>query len=130
MAFGLLAGRTPVKALGSYSNLTGKGASFVSARTSYILTERYGTQAPFIVSTLLAAASVVVNILYIIAANWLVDGAGAELESNEISAEARRRSVINMSEAAALEKIASKRKVHFGEIAKLGDLFWACVSLS
>ena len=48
MAFGLIAG---------------KGASFLSARTSYPLTERWGPRAPFYVATFLAALSVVINLL-------------------------------------------------------------------
>ncbi|KAL0569028.1 hypothetical protein V5O48_012936 [Marasmius crinis-equi] len=115
MAFGLLAG---------------KGASFVSARTSYPLTERFGTRAPFYVATILAAFSFFVNLAYIAANRWLVDGACAELEATDISAEARRRSVINVTEAEALEKVAAKKKVNFRDIAKLGDIFWAYVALN
>ncbi|KAJ6610018.1 major facilitator superfamily domain-containing protein [Mycena sp. CBHHK59/15] len=112
MAFGLVAG---------------KGASFVSARTSYPLTERFGPRAPFYVATFLAAMSVVINLAYIIASRWLIDGAGAELEAIDINEEAQRRSVINLSEAQALEKVAAKRRVKLREITKLGDVFWACV---
>jgi hypothetical protein len=110
MAFGLVAG---------------KGASFISARTSYPLTERFGPRAPFYVATFLAGMSVVINLAYIMASRWLIDGAGAELEAIDINEEARRRSVINMSEAQALEKVAAKRRVHLREITKLGDVFWA-----
>ncbi|KAF8216213.1 major facilitator superfamily domain-containing protein, partial [Mycena galopus ATCC 62051] len=112
MAFGLVAG---------------KGASFVSARTSYPLTERFGPRAPFYVATFLAGMSVVINLVYIAASRWFIDGAGAELEAVDINEEAQRRSVINMSEAQALEKVAAKRRVHLGEIAKLGDIFWAYI---
>ena len=110
MAFGLIAGKT---------------ASFISARTSYPLTQRFGSQAPFYVSTFLALLSVLVNLVYIASSRWLVDGAGAELEAPDISEEARRRLVINLSEAQALKKVAEKRKVHFRQIANLGDVFWA-----
>ncbi|KAJ7225487.1 major facilitator superfamily domain-containing protein [Mycena pura] len=115
MAFGLLAG---------------KGASFVSARTSYPLTEQFGTRAPFYVATLLAGISVVINLAYIAASRWLVDGAGAQLEAVDINEEARRRLVINVSEAQALEKVAAKHTVHFKEITKLGDVFWAYIAVN
>ncbi|KAK1230882.1 hypothetical protein PQX77_006012 [Marasmius sp. AFHP31] len=110
--------------------LAGKGASFVSARTSYPLTERFGTRAPFYVATMLAAFSFFVNLAYIAASRWLVDGACAELEASDISAEARRRSVINVTEAEALEKVAAKKRVDFRDITKLGDIFWAYVALN
>lgn len=112
MAFGLLAG---------------KGASFISALTSYPLTERYGSRAPFYAATTLAGLSVVVNLVYIAASKWLVDGAGAELEAVDISdeAKARLRSGVALTEAQALERVAEKRKVHLKSITKLGDVFWA-----
>ncbi|KAJ7103506.1 major facilitator superfamily domain-containing protein [Mycena belliarum] len=115
MAFGLVAG---------------KGASFISARTSYPLTEHFGPRAPFYVATFLAGMSVVVNLAYIFASRWLIDGAGAELEAIDINEEAQRRSVINVSEAQALEKVAAKRRVHLREITKLGDVFWAYIAVN
>jgi hypothetical protein len=107
--------------------VAGKGASFVSARTSYPLTEKFGHRAPFYVATGLAALSVIVNLVYIGASRWLVDGAGAELEATDIKEEARRRrkEAANMSEAQALEKVAAKRMVHLKDVAKLGDVYWA-----
>lgn len=110
MAFGLIAG---------------KGASFIAARTSYPLTECCGPRAPFYVATLLAALSVVINLIYITASKWLIDGAGAELEATDIAEEAQTRLVANVSEAQALKKVAEKRKVNFHEVTKLGDVFWA-----
>lgn len=110
MAFGLIAG---------------KGASFISARTSYPLTQRFGPRAPFYVATFLAGLSVVINLVYISFSKWLVDGAGAELEAPDISREAQRRLSRNITEAQALEKVAAKRRVHFRQITKLGDVFWA-----
>ncbi|KAJ3508937.1 hypothetical protein NLJ89_g5485 [Agrocybe chaxingu] len=115
MAFGLIAG---------------KGASFVAARTTYPLTEHFGTRAPFFVATCLAALSVFVNLLYISLSRWLIDGAGAELEVPDISDEARRRQSVSISEAHALEKVAEKRKVHIRQVTKLGDVFWAYVALN
>ncbi|KAJ7932482.1 major facilitator superfamily domain-containing protein [Mycena leptocephala] len=115
MAFGLVAG---------------KGVSFISARTSYPLTERFGPRAPFYVATFLTGMSVVINLVYIAASKWIVDGAGAELEPIDITEEAQRRSVINISEAQALEKVAAKRRVHLREITKLGDVFWAYIAVN
>ncbi|KDR85015.1 hypothetical protein GALMADRAFT_53593 [Galerina marginata CBS 339.88] len=115
MAFGLIAG---------------KAASFLSARTSYPLTEHFGSRAPFYVATFLAAISVVINLLYISLSKWLIDGSGAELEAPDISEEARRRLAINMTEAQALEKVAEKKKVYIGQITQLGDLFWVYMGLN
>ncbi|KAG6842635.1 hypothetical protein C0991_000162 [Blastosporella zonata] len=110
MAFGLIAG---------------KGASFIAARTSYPLTEAFGPRAPFYVATTLAALSVAVNLVYIAASKWLIDGAGAELEATDIAEEAQSRLMTSVSEAQALKKVAEKRRVNLGEITKLGDIFWA-----
>ncbi|KAF8807430.1 MFS general substrate transporter [Phlegmacium glaucopus] len=110
MAFGLIAGKV---------------ASFISARTSYPLTERFGPHAPFYISTCLALLSVIINLVYVASSRWFVDGAGAELEAPDISHEARRRLAINLSEAQALKKVAEKRKVYLSQIANLGDVFWA-----
>ncbi|KAF8872127.1 major facilitator superfamily domain-containing protein [Gymnopilus junonius] len=115
MAFGLIAG---------------KGASFLSARTSYPLTEHWGPRAPFYVATFLAALSVVINLLYISLSKWLIDGSGAELEAPDISEEAKRRLSINMTQAQALQKVADKKKVHLGQIMELGDLFWVYMLLN
>ncbi|KAJ6604678.1 major facilitator superfamily domain-containing protein [Mycena vulgaris] len=114
----------------AFGLVVGKGASFISARTSYPLTERFGPRAPFYMATFLAGMSVVINLAYIMASRWLIDGAGAELEAIDINEEARRRSVINISEAQALEKVAAKRRVHLREITKLGDVFWAYIAVN
>ncbi|KAJ3761891.1 major facilitator superfamily domain-containing protein [Lentinula raphanica] len=114
----------------AFGLIVGKGASFVSARTSYPLTEHWGSHAPFYVATFLAAMSFFVNLLYIMASKWFVDGACAELEAADISEEAKRRSIHNMSEAQALEKVAKKKMVRLKDITKLGDVFWAYVGLN
>jgi MFS family permease len=114
MAFGLIAG---------------KGASFLAARTSYPLTEKYGGRAPFYVATGLTALSVTTNLVYLACSRWLVAGTGAELEASDIKQEARRRlATHDMSAAQALNKVAEKRYVHFRSIMRLGDVFWACVT--
>lgn len=116
MAFGLIAG---------------KGASFLAARTSYPLTERYGGRAPFYVATCLTALSVTTNLIYLACSKWLVAGTGAELEASDIKQEARRRlATHDMSAAQALNKVAEKRYVHFRSIVRLGDVFWAYVALN
>jgi len=107
--------------------VAGKGASFVAARTSYPLAERFGPRAPFYVATSLAGLSVIVNLIYLACSKWLVDGAGAELEAPDIKEEAHRREMFDVSEAQALEKVAKKRYVDIRQVAKLGDAFWAYV---
>jgi hypothetical protein len=109
----------------AFGLIVGKGASFVSARTSYPLTEQWGTHAPFYVATFLAAMSFLVNLCYIMASRWLVEGASAELEAADISEEAKIRSLHNMTEAQALEKVAKEKMVNLRDITKLGDVFWA-----
>src|ERR1700683_2982631 len=101
----------------------GKGASFVSARTSYPLSERYGRNSPFYVATFLAGLSVIVNLVYISASKWLIRSTGTQLEASEIRAEARNNA-LSLSEAEALNKVAAKRRVKLGEITKLDDVFW------
>lgn len=110
--------------------VAGKGASFVAASTSYPLTERFGGRAPFYVATSLAGLSVVVNLIYLASSRWLVDGAGAELEAPDIQQEAERREAVDISEAQALEKVAKKRHVNIRHVVKLGDAFWAYVTLN
>ncbi|KAI0067687.1 MFS general substrate transporter [Artomyces pyxidatus] len=113
MAFGLVAG---------------KAASFVAARTSYPLSEHFGPHAPFWAAAILAVVSFIVNLAYVSASKWLVDGAGAELEAPELREEARH--IEDISEAQALEQVAAKKRVKFSEIAELGDVFWAYIALN
>lgn len=107
--------------------VAGKGASFVSARTSYPLSERFGPHAPFYASTFLTAMSFFINIIYVFASKWLVRGAGAELEASELEDEAQNNRQICLSEAEAMKKVAKKRMVYLRDITKLGDVFWAYV---
>jgi hypothetical protein len=110
----------------AFGLVAGKGASFVSARISYPLTEKFGPHAPFYVATFLAAFSVSVNLVYLSVSKWLIEEAGVELEQKEMRDElAVRMSVQSLSEAQALEKVAAKHTVHIADIAKLGDVFWA-----
>jgi MFS family permease len=104
--------------------VAGKGASFVSARTSYPLSERYGRDAPFYVATCLAGLSVIINLMYILTSKWLIRSTGVKLEASEIQEEARNGS-LSLSEARALQKVAEKRRVDLKEVTKLDDVFWA-----
>jgi MFS family permease len=106
--------------------VAGKGASFVSAHTSYPLSERYGPNAPFYVATLLAGVSVAINLVYISVSKWLIQSTGTQLEAAEIREEARNDS-LSLSEAQALNQVAEKRRVQLREVTKLDDVFWASV---
>ncbi|KAI8995613.1 MFS general substrate transporter [Trametes punicea] len=114
--------------------VAGKGASFISALTSYPLSQRFGPHAPFYASTLLTAFSFTVNLVYVFSSKWLVRGAGAELEASELNAEAHSRAAsaaaADMSEAEALREVAKKRMVYLRDITKLGDVFWAYIGLN
>ncbi|KAH9849777.1 MFS general substrate transporter [Lenzites betulinus] len=112
--------------------VAGKGASFISALTSYPLSQRFGPHAPFYASTFLTAFSFTINLVYVFSSKWLVRGSGTELEASEIHAEAHSRaaSAADMSEADALKEVAKKRMVHLRDITKLGDVFWAYIGLN
>lgn len=101
----------------------GKGASFISARTSYPLSERYGRHAPFYVATLLAGLSVVVNLVYISASKWFIRSTDTRLEAYEIQEEARDMT-LSLSEAQAMKEVAERRKVKIGEVTRLDGVFW------
>lgn len=113
--------------------VAGKGASFISARTSYPLAQKFGPHAPFYAATTLAGISFCVNLIYLSASKWLVRGAGAELEASELHAEAnehaaehvRSGSLHSLSESQALKEVANRRVVHLRDITKLGDVFWS-----
>lgn len=105
--------------------VVGKASSFVAARTSYPLSEAFGSRAPFYAASTLATFSFAINLIYLAASKWLIKSSGTELEAPELSWEARRREVDNFSEAAALKHVAEKRKVLIRDITKLGDVFWA-----
>ncbi|KAI0651837.1 MFS general substrate transporter [Trametes meyenii] len=112
--------------------VAGKGASFISALTSYPLSQRFGPHAPFYASTALTAFSFSINLVYVFASKWLVRETGAELEASELHAEAHSRaaSAADMSEAEALKEVAKKRMVYLRDITKLGDVFWAYIGLN
>src|ERR1700761_4145642 len=93
--------------------VAGKGASFVSARISFPLSE-WNSHAPFIVSTLLAAFSFTVNLIYLFASKRIAAGAGVEMEAAEVEMQPGMNGhmvgmrVGDMSEQEALKKVAEK----------------------
>ena len=105
--------------------VVGKAASFISARTSYPLSEKFGPHAPFYVAIFLAGVSFTMNLVYLLAANWLIRSTGTELEASELEQEARTARSMGLSDAQTLKRIAEKRTVHVRDITKLGDVFWA-----
>ncbi|TBU48356.1 MFS general substrate transporter [Dichomitus squalens] len=113
--------------------VAGKGASFISALTSYPLSQRFGPSAPFVASAALTAFSFTINLVYLFASSWLVRESGTELEASELNAEARSRAAAASgisSEAEALKEVAKKRMVYLRDITKLGDVFWAYIGLN
>lgn len=106
--------------------VAGKGASFISARTSYPLSQ-WSPNAPFYVSTGAAGFSFVVNLIYISISKWLIRETGAEFEDSELRTEAKRRSVVSMTEAQVIQQVADKKRFKMGEVFRLGDVVWAYV---
>ena len=108
--------------------MAGKGASFVSARTSYPLSQ-WSPNAPFYVSAAATGFSFAINLVYISISKWLIREAGAEFEDSELRTEAKRRSVVSMTEAQAIQHVADRRRFKIKEVFKLGDVVWACVRI-
>lgn len=112
----------------AFGLVAGKGASFISALTSYPLSQRFGPHAPFYASAVLTGFSFAINLVYLSASKWLIRESGTELEASEINAVARAREASTSgisSEAEALKEVAKKRMVYLRDITKLGDVFWA-----
>ena len=113
--------------------IAGKGASFVSARVSYPLSEAYGPHAPFVLSTLLALFSFGVNLIYLASSAWFARGAGVELDAHELEQERRRRKITlgeRMTAREAVKKVAAKKEVHFVDIKRFGDIFWLYIAIN
>jgi hypothetical protein len=102
--------------------VAGKVASFLAARTSYPLSERYGAHAPFAVATILSTFSLLMNILHVSMSGWLVKGTGVELEESEPGQTSDQP---HLSDSQAIAYVAEKRVVRLGDLASLGDVFWA-----
>ena len=108
--------------------VAGKGASFISARISYPLSQ-WSPNAPFYASAATTGFSFAINLIYISISKWLIREAGAELEDSELRTEAKRRSVVSMTEAQAIQQVADRRRFRIKEVFKLGDVVWACVQI-
>jgi hypothetical protein len=100
--------------------VAGKGASFVSARTSFPLSE-WNPHGPFVVATLLAAGSFSINLVYLFMSKRIAKEAGVEMEAAEILTSGNADTV---SEEEALLKVSEKRKVRLGDLMRMGDVFW------
>lgn len=109
--------------------MAGKGASFVSARISYPLSQ-WSPNAPFYASVATTGFSFAVNLVFISISKWLFREAGAEFEDSELLTEAKRRSVVSITEAQAIQQVADKRKFKLTEVFKLGDVVWAYVQIA
>jgi hypothetical protein len=107
----------------------GKGASFISARISYPLSQ-WSPNAPFYVSTGATGFSFAFNLFYILISKWLIREAGVELEDSELRAEAKKRSIVSLTEAQVIQQVADKKRFRIREVFKLGDVVWAYVKFS
>jgi len=97
--------------------VVGKATSYISAHTSYPLSERFGPHAPFYMAVILAAVSFGFNLLYASIAKWLVAEAEAQPQTSEDH-------VMKLLPASAKETHPSKG-VNLRHLTKLGDVFWA-----
>ena len=97
--------------------VVGKAASYISAHTSYPLSERFGSHAPFYVAVILAAVSFGVNLLYASMAKWLVSEVEAEPEASETDVAKRL--------TASAEEPRPFKGVNLRHLTELGDIFWA-----
>ncbi|KAG8998513.1 hypothetical protein FRB94_006858 [Tulasnella sp. JGI-2019a] len=115
--------------------VAGKFTSFLSAWSSYPLSQRYGPHAPFVVATLLAALSCGFNVIYLLASSWFTRGAGLAPEAADVqrhldSLNAKAATTGTRSEREALEIVAAKRKVNVRDLARLGDVFWLYIAVN
>ena len=94
--------------------MAGKGASFISARTSYPLSQ-WSPNAPFYVSTAATGFSFAINLVYISISKWLI----RETEDPELRAEAQ-----------VIQQVAEKRRFKMKEVFNLGDVVWACAQIT
>lgn len=109
--------------------IAGKGASFVSARISYPLSQTWGSHAPFVLATLLALFSFGVNIIYLLCSSWLAKGAGIKLEPGEEEKESAVPGA-RMSARDATAKVTEKRTVRLRDMQRFGDVFWLYLAIN
>lgn len=102
--------------------IAGKCTSFLSAYTSYPLSQAYGPHAPFVVSAMLATLSFAFNIVYLLGANWFTRGAGLAPEAADVQRhlDKMKRAGERMTEQEALEKVAAKKNVKLKDLSMLG----------
>lgn len=98
--------------------VAGKGASFISARVAFPLSQ-WSPHAPFYASTFLAGFSFIVNLFYLWYEKWIAGEIGAEAE------DAGR-----LSEQEALHEVSEKRKVRLGDLLNMGDIFWLYIAIN
>ncbi|KAF8335475.1 major facilitator superfamily domain-containing protein [Cantharellus anzutake] len=109
----------------AFGLLAGKGSSFIAAFTSYPLAQSLGPLAPFVVSTLFASFSFIINLIYLFGSRWLANGAGVELEEAEQKAD-----YVLMGGDDALRVATEKKKVILRDMTKLGDVFWTYIAFN
>ncbi|KAF8587893.1 MFS general substrate transporter [Ramaria rubella] len=113
--------------------VAGKSASFVSARTSFPLSE-WNPHAPFVISTLLAGMSFIVNLLYVASSKWIAREAGVGMEDAEIrqanTTTQLHPEIERVSEEEALQKVAAKRSVKLNDLTRMGDVFWLYIAVN
>ena len=117
----------------AFGLIAGKGASFVSARISYPLSEAYGPHAPFVLATLLALFSFGINLVYLTCSAWFARGTGVELDAHELEQERRRRKLTlgeRMTSTEAMKTVAAKKVVHLVDLKLFGDVFWLYIALN
>lgn len=99
----------------AFGLVVGKFASFVAARTSFPLSERYGAHGPMAVATILSAFSLGMNLVYISVSRSL----------ERVETASQQATDGTLTETQALAHVSEKRKVRLEDLAKLGDVFWA-----
>ncbi|KAK4687724.1 hypothetical protein P7C73_g2380, partial [Tremellales sp. Uapishka_1] len=99
--------------------VAGKGASFLSSITSFPLS-RIDPIAPFVVATLLAGLSFLINLVYLFSSKWLSRKAGLKPEGSD------PLPVLDVIE----EEVVEKRKVKISDLHRLGDPFWIYMGLN
>ncbi|KAI9445172.1 major facilitator superfamily domain-containing protein, partial [Lactarius indigo] len=102
--------------------VVGKAASYISAHTSYPLSERFGSHAPFYVAVILAAVSFGVNLLYASIAKWLTSEVDAEPEASDTHIAKRL--------PAPVQDAHPSNGVKLRHLTGLGDVFWAYIGVN
>ncbi|KAG8759577.1 hypothetical protein FRC14_005606 [Serendipita sp. 396] len=109
--------------------IAGKGASFLSARISYPVSQKYGPHAPFVLATLLALFSFGINLIYLSCSSWLARSVGVQLEPGE---EEKRPDILGarMTAQEATIRVTEKRIVRLKDMQRFGDVFWLYLAIN